>query len=111
MSLFRFSFFFILIYARYLQCDEANVLNYVCEFTDKIFADKSETHDVAIGSFNAEMPSNIFNEVIKCISKHSIVTTTDFTMRVEERNLRKAHLTVILSNEFDQVSIKLPWVN
>ena len=105
MSFLRLSCLFLLIYATYLRCDEVKLVNYVCTVTEKILKAESDTTDVAIGSFNTKMPPEFIDEVAQCISKHSMVITTDFSKRIEDKNLRKAQLIIIVTDEVNQVSI------
>ena len=88
-----------------MRCDEVKLLDYVCTVTEKVLKAEIATTDVAIGSFNSKMPLEFLDEVTKCISKHSMVIMTDFSKRIEDKNLRKAQLIVIISDEVNQVGI------
>ena len=105
MSFLRLSCLFLLIYATYLRCDEVKLVNYVCTLTEKILKAESDTTDVAIGSFNGNMPPEFINEISKCIAKHSMVVMTDFSKKIEDENLWKAQLIIIVTDEVNQVSM------
>lgn len=107
MSFLRLSCLFLLIYATYLRCDEVKLVKYVCKVTENVLKAESDTSDVAIGSFNSKMPPEFINEVTKCISKHSMVITTDFSKRIEDKNLRKAQLIILVTDETNQVSFSM----
>ena len=106
MFLLRIGVLILLIYAHYeynVRCDELNLARHVCEVTERIVAENSDTNDVVIGKFNTRMSNGFFDEISKCISRLSMVITTDFSRKIDDRNLRKAQVVIIVSDETNQV--------
>lgn len=107
MIILRFGVLFLLIYAHYMRCDThmSKLAKYVCTVTEKIAnADKDAT-DVVIGRFNSKMPVEFLSEITKCISKHSMVITTDFSKLIDDKNLRIAKVVIIVSDEANPVGL------
>lgn len=110
MILLRIGVLILLIYAHYeynVRCDETNLARYVCEVTERIVTENSDTNDVVIGRFNSFMSNDFFDEISKCISRHSMVLTTDFSKKIDNENLRKAQVVIIVSDEINQVNFNL----
>ena len=82
------------------------MVNYVCDVTEKIVQADSDTKDVVIGGFSTQLPPEFLNDVSKCISKHSMVIMADFSKRIDNPNLRKAQVIVIVSDAVNQVCFK-----
>lgn len=110
MILLRIGVLILLIYAHYeynVRCDEANLVRYVCEVTERIVTENSDTNDVVIGKLNSRMSNDFFDEISKCISRHSMVITTDFTTKIDHQNLRKAQVVIIVSDETNLVRFQV----
>lgn len=92
---------FLLFYAHYIHLsstNEINLLSYVCKVAENILKADSDTKDVAIGYFNSKLSLDFYNGVVECTSRHSIVMTSDYKRPVENKNMRKAQLVIIISD-------------
>lgn len=103
MIYLRFGVIFLVIFINYMRCDVDMMVRYVCAVTEKIVNADQDINDVAIGNFNTKMPAEFLSEVTKCISRHTMVVTTDFSKKISDKNLRKAQVVIIVSDESNQV--------
>lgn len=96
---------FLLIYISHLNCDEENLVNYVCKIAEKLTTSSGHigNTDVAIGNFSSKMPPEFINEIVKCISKETMVLTTDFGKVISEKKLKFRNV-FILTDEHESVS-------
>jgi hypothetical protein len=101
MLILRFLTIFLLIYSYknfVVQGNEESLANYICKVSENILTADDDTKDVTIGYFQTKFSPNFINFIIKCISKHSIVLTVDFSRKIKNERLRKSAIVIIITD-------------
>lgn len=96
--------FFLSIYFHHVTSQNPNLVNFVCELAEKVVKADDNIKDITIGNFNSQMPPEFLDEVLQCISKHTMVIVTDFSIKIKSESLRKSQLVIIISDDVNQVS-------
>lgn len=107
MIFLNFLSIFLLIYAsqnNFVASNEQNLMRYVCKVTENVIKSENDIKDVTIGSINSRLSPDFTNSLVKCISSHAIVITSDFKVRIESKKLRKSQIVIIISDDIDTVS-------
>jgi len=73
-----------------------SLAEYACNLTKDIIISQSHTQDVLIGNLGGKMESEIINQLIGCIGHENPVVVTDLNSKINEKDLRKASIVVLV---------------
>lgn len=101
MIFLRIFTIFLLIYAyrNYVtQADEESLSKYICRVTENILTADNDTKDVTIAYLQTKFSSEFINSIAKCVSRHSLVLTVDFSVKINNARLRKSAILIIITD-------------
>ena len=87
--------------------DDENLAKSICKITNDVINSRADTQDILIGNLGGQIWSSTINDIIQCIDDRNAVVLTDFKTKITEKSLKKASVTILALQWFNNVSLKL----
>lgn len=85
--------------------DRPEISNYVCEITQKLLHETSDSTDVVLWNFKSQLPTTTINAITMCILEDNPMLITDLSVQMAEVKVLKTKIFIILSDDVNQVRI------
>lgn len=103
-SIITFSSIFCSNYLQKSLIYNQNFQNIICKIANDVIRACGDTQDILIGNLFNQVWSPTTKDIIRCIDDGSPVVITDFMTRINENNLRKASVVILMFNRINLVS-------